>query len=160
MDENIRMKAIISLGGGYFAPRDIKTGISGDGYVQVLDGLHEGENIVTSSQFLIDSESNLKAAVAGMVKKDGKEAPAAKVKKAVPVKQLMNNEKVQYTCEMHPGIIRDKPGDCPLCGMKLIPIKKPKKIDKIQYTCEMHPEIVQDKPGNCPLCGMTLVPKK
>lgn len=177
--------AVVSLGGGYFAPRDIKTGISADGYVQVLDGLHEGENIVTSSQFLIDSESNLKAAVAGMVKKNGKEAPVAKdaaveshenhetlsvkksdpmasavVKKAVPVKQLMNNEKVQYTCEMHPEIIRDKPGDCPLCGMKLIPIKKPIKIDKIQYTCEMHPEIVQNKPGNCPICGMILVPKK
>lgn len=54
---------VIALGGGYFEPRDIKLGVSSEGYVQVLDGVHEGENIVVSSQFLIDSESNLKAAI-------------------------------------------------------------------------------------------------
>ncbi|MEW6060892.1 MAG: efflux RND transporter periplasmic adaptor subunit [Bacteroidota bacterium] len=55
--------AVISLGGGYFDPREIKLGVSSEGEVQVLDGIHEGENIVVSSQFLIDSESNLKAAI-------------------------------------------------------------------------------------------------
>jgi RND family efflux transporter MFP subunit len=58
--------AVIALGGGYFEPREVKTGISADGYVQVLEGLNEGENIVTSAQFLIDSESNLKAAISLM----------------------------------------------------------------------------------------------
>ena len=38
-----------------------------NGFYQVLDGLREGDRIVTSSQFLIDSESNLKAAVGAMV---------------------------------------------------------------------------------------------
>src|SRR6266536_615145 len=31
---------------------------------------------------------------------------------------------VQYTCPMHPFIIKDKPGACPICGMSLVPIKK------------------------------------
>ena len=58
-----RTIAVISLGGGYFDPREIKTGVTASGYVQILDGIKAGEKIVTSSQFLIDSESNLKAAI-------------------------------------------------------------------------------------------------
>lgn len=58
--------AVIALGGGYFDPRDVKLGVMADGYVQILDGVKEGEKIVVSSQFLIDSESNLKAAIGQM----------------------------------------------------------------------------------------------
>lgn len=55
--------AVIALGGGYFDPREVKLGVTAEGYVQVLEGIKEGEKIVVSSQFLIDSESNLKAAI-------------------------------------------------------------------------------------------------
>jgi Cu(I)/Ag(I) efflux system membrane fusion protein len=58
--------AVIALGGGYFDPREVKLGVQSEGYVQVLDGIKEGERIVVSSQFLIDSESNLKAAISQM----------------------------------------------------------------------------------------------
>jgi membrane fusion protein, copper/silver efflux system len=58
--------AVIALGGGYFDPREVKLGLQSEGYVQVLDGIKEGETIVVSSQFLIDSESNLKAAIGQM----------------------------------------------------------------------------------------------
>jgi Cu(I)/Ag(I) efflux system membrane fusion protein len=58
-----RNVAVMALGGGYFDPRDVKLGVVADGYVQILEGMREGEKIVTSSQFLIDSESNLKAAI-------------------------------------------------------------------------------------------------
>jgi Cu(I)/Ag(I) efflux system membrane fusion protein len=61
-----RTIAVIALGGGYFDPREVKLGVSADGYDEVLDGIKAGEKIVTSSQFLIDSESNLKAAVSQM----------------------------------------------------------------------------------------------
>jgi hypothetical protein len=58
--------AVIALGGGYFEPRDVKLGVISEGYVQVIEGIQEGEKIVVSSQFLIDSESNLKAAISQM----------------------------------------------------------------------------------------------
>ncbi len=61
-----RTIAVIALGGGYFDTRDVKLGVMADGYDQVLEGIEAGEKIVTSSQFLIDSESNLKAAVSQM----------------------------------------------------------------------------------------------
>ena len=33
-------------------------------------------------------------------------------------------EKMLYTCSMHPQVIQDQPGDCPICGMKLVPVRK------------------------------------
>jgi membrane fusion protein, copper/silver efflux system len=57
---------IVSLGNGYFKPREVTLGMSANGFVQVLTGLTAGQTIVTSSQFLIDSESNLKKAVSQM----------------------------------------------------------------------------------------------
>jgi Cu(I)/Ag(I) efflux system membrane fusion protein len=62
-----------------------------------------------------------------------------------------------YTCPMHPEVILDKPGNCPICEMKLIK-KEIKKEDlgKLVYSCPMHPEIRSDKPGKCLICGMNL----
>lgn len=62
-----RRLAVVSLGEGRFQPREIEIGVEADGFYQVINGLREGDRIVTSSQFLIDSESNLKAAVGAMV---------------------------------------------------------------------------------------------
>ncbi|MFZ2631428.1 MAG: efflux RND transporter periplasmic adaptor subunit [Desulfosalsimonadaceae bacterium] len=70
-----RNVVIIPLGGGYFEPRDVRLGASADGYVQILEGIREGEKVVTSAQFLIDSESNLKAAITQMAQPE-KAGPA------------------------------------------------------------------------------------
>ena len=58
---------VLALGNGRFAPREITLGAQSDGFMQVLDGLAGDEQVVTSAQFLIDSESNLRAAVEKMV---------------------------------------------------------------------------------------------
>jgi len=57
---------------GKFEPREVKLGINADGMTQILTGLKENEKVVTSSQFLIDSESKLREATAKMLapKKD------------------------------------------------------------------------------------------
>ena len=52
--------------GGYFEPRKITAGPRVDGRLIVLDGLKAGEQVVTSANFLIDSESQLKSATGGM----------------------------------------------------------------------------------------------
>ena len=54
---------IVDAGDGVFVPHEVELGIESDGKLQVLHGLAEGERVVTSSQFLLDSESNLRAAV-------------------------------------------------------------------------------------------------
>ena len=56
---------------GYFEPREVKVGVKGEDLFEVLGGLNEGENVVTSANFLIDSESSLKAALNRMVSPDG-----------------------------------------------------------------------------------------
>ncbi len=71
-----RSLAIVALGEGRFAPRDVLLGVdSGDGWVEVRDGLAAGERVVTSGQFLIDSESKLQEAVQKLV--SAKSAPDA-----------------------------------------------------------------------------------
>ncbi|MCU7862175.1 MAG: efflux RND transporter periplasmic adaptor subunit [Candidatus Thiodiazotropha sp. (ex Lucinoma kastoroae)] len=52
-----------SLGKGHFQPVEIKTGIWGDGGVEILSGISEGDVVVVSGQFLIDSESNLQSSL-------------------------------------------------------------------------------------------------
>ena len=62
-----------------------------------------------------------------------------------------------YICPMCPGVEKDEPGSCPMCGMALEPAL-PQAQSKTRYTCPMHPEIVRDEPGDCPICGMALEP--
>ncbi|TFH11154.1 MAG: efflux RND transporter periplasmic adaptor subunit [Nitrosomonadales bacterium] len=62
-----RAQVFVVRGAGKFEPRMVKLGIVSEGQVQVLEGLHAGEEIVTSAQFLIDSESKLREATAKML---------------------------------------------------------------------------------------------
>ncbi len=62
-----REQVFVVRGPGKFEPRDVRLGVSAKGMVQVLDGVAAGEQVVTSSQFLIDSESKLREATAKML---------------------------------------------------------------------------------------------
>ncbi len=62
-----RNVVIVALGEGRFAPREVVLGPQGDGFVQVLKGLSDDAEVVTSAQFLIDSESNLREAIQKMI---------------------------------------------------------------------------------------------
>jgi Cu(I)/Ag(I) efflux system membrane fusion protein len=66
IDTGVRQMAIIDKGSGYFEPREVKVGSKVDNYYEVIKGLKAGERVVTSANFLIDSESKLKEAMAGM----------------------------------------------------------------------------------------------
>lgn len=56
----------INKGEGLFEPRDVKVGVKAEGFFELKEGIKEGEEVVTSGNFLIDSESRLKAALEGM----------------------------------------------------------------------------------------------
>jgi Cu(I)/Ag(I) efflux system membrane fusion protein len=63
IDSGNRQVVLIAKGEGRFEPRLVKPGRRGDGYTEILEGVNEGEEAVTSATFLIDAESNLKAAL-------------------------------------------------------------------------------------------------
>jgi Cu(I)/Ag(I) efflux system membrane fusion protein len=82
LDTGSRQAVLIDKGQGRFEPREVRLGRRGDGYVEIRDGLAEGDAVVTSANFLIDAESNLKAALKGFAEsstmQDGDKAMGAK----------------------------------------------------------------------------------
>jgi hypothetical protein len=167
----------IALRGGKFEPREVTLGLEAENdLIQVLGGLNAGERVVTSGQFLLDSESQLNEAIEkmrGSTATAGAEPaalPAANGASATPAATPAATppEAPVYVCPMpeHVSIVYDHPGKCPICGMTLVPIS-PSSLKKIQpggkvlyYTCPMpeDADIHEAKPGKCPRCGMTLIP--
>ena len=168
----------VALPGGKFEPRAVTLGPQAENdYYQVLSGVKEGERIVISGQFMLDSESQLREAIQKMTKPGGNESPAPDTK-AVEVAMpgrlpgraaaASGAAEVKYICPMpeHVSLEYNHPGKCPLCSMALVPVSAA-MLQKLQpggkllyYTCPMseHSDIHESKPGKCPKCGMTLIP--
>ncbi|MBL4688120.1 MAG: efflux RND transporter periplasmic adaptor subunit, partial [Nannocystaceae bacterium] len=71
IDTGERQVAFVSLGEGKFEPRDVLMGIeTSEGMVEILSGLEVGEMVVTSGQFLIDSEANIRESLSKMIRGD------------------------------------------------------------------------------------------
>ena len=66
IDGGDHQSVILDKGEGRLEPRPVKTGRRGGGYVKIEDGIATGDRVVTSANFLIDAESNLKAALRGL----------------------------------------------------------------------------------------------
>lgn len=163
----------VALPGGKFDSRTVVLGPAAEGgMVEVISGLQEGERVVASGQFMLDSESQLREAIQKMSGSTGEAAESAPVistNQHEPVSSTNTaREGVVYVCPMpeHISIVYDHPGKCPICGMTLVPVT-PNELKEIQpggkvlyYTCPMpeHNYIHEDKPGKCPICGMTLIP--
>jgi Cu(I)/Ag(I) efflux system membrane fusion protein len=77
IDSGSRQVVLVERGDGRFEPRAVKLGVRGRDFVEILDGVSQGENVVVSANFLIDAESNLKAALAGFTA-EPKQAQGAK----------------------------------------------------------------------------------
>jgi RND family efflux transporter MFP subunit len=163
----------VALPGGKFDARTVVLGPEGEhNTVEVTSGLQAGERVVTSGQFMLDSESQLREAIQKM---SSSAATAAETPSIAPTNEtgqaLSTNagkEGVVYVCPMpeHVSIVYDHPGKCPICGMTLVPVT-PGELKQLQpggkvlyYTCPMpeHSSVHSDKPGKCPICGMTLIP--
>jgi len=70
-----RTIVIIAQGEGRFAPVDVETGVESNAQTEILNGVRAGDSVVVSGQFLIDSEANLKAAIARMGEAPANAAP-------------------------------------------------------------------------------------
>jgi Cu(I)/Ag(I) efflux system membrane fusion protein len=66
IDSGLRQIVLVQLAQGRFEPREVRLGSRSENYVEVLDGIAEGEQVVTTANFLIDAESNLRSALSGM----------------------------------------------------------------------------------------------
>jgi Cu(I)/Ag(I) efflux system membrane fusion protein len=65
LDSGTRQVVLVARGEGRFEPRSVRLGVHGDDRVEVLDGIKPGEQVVVGANFLIDAESNLRAALQG-----------------------------------------------------------------------------------------------
>jgi RND family efflux transporter MFP subunit len=171
----------VAKDGGTFEARTIRIGSQGeDDNYQVLAGLEEGERIVTSGQFMLDSESQLREAIqkmtvadktggsAGLVRSNTNTAAENKTGTGKQDVSVQGGTDIKYICPMpeHVSIEYMAPGKCPICGMTLVPVTAA-ALAKLQpggkllhYTCPMpeHADVHLDKPGKCPKCSMTLIP--
>ncbi len=66
IETGLRQIVFVDIGGGKLEPREVKVGVRSDGKAQVLSGVKEGERVAVRANFLLDSESRLRAAIAGM----------------------------------------------------------------------------------------------
>ncbi|MFI5179524.1 MAG: efflux transporter periplasmic adaptor subunit, partial [Vicinamibacterales bacterium] len=66
LDTGTRQLVLVDRGGGEFEPRTVQLGMHADGYTEVLAGISAREEVVVNGNFLIDSESNLRAAIGGL----------------------------------------------------------------------------------------------
>jgi Cu(I)/Ag(I) efflux system membrane fusion protein len=73
IDSGTRQIVLVEKGAGRYESREVKLGARSDTHVEVLDGVDDGEPVVVAANFLIDAESNLKAALGGL----GSAAPAS-----------------------------------------------------------------------------------
>ena len=128
---------IISLGDGKFKPAQIELGEYANGYYQVLKGLSANTNIVTSAQFLIDSESNLRASVEMF------NGPSDSSKTEMNMKDKVSDKHDEVESELiRKGVI----------DVEAIDVNKDGKL----FQDVMDWNVISDKPGDCPICGMHL----
>lgn len=76
IDSGNRQIVLVDKGEGRFEPRPVRLGMRGDGFIEALDGVSEGDKVVVAANFLIDAESNLKAALTAFTAEPAK--PEAK----------------------------------------------------------------------------------
>ena len=94
IDSGKRRIVLVQRAEGRFEPREVRTGARGDQYIEVLDGVKAGEEVVVAANFLIDAESNLKAAIGGLGMPAGAAASAPGAAAAVGHQGIGNVESV------------------------------------------------------------------
>ena len=165
----------VALAGGKFEARDVTLGVEAENdLIQVISGLNAGERVVTSGQFLLDSESQLREAIEKMrgptpAAKLGQWPSAIPRTKSPPPRQPRLNRKRRFMSARCRSTFRlfmitraiVRFAAWRWCRSRRRRLKKIQPGGKVlYYTCPMpeHASVHEDKPGKCPLCAMTLIP--
>ena len=85
IETGVRVIAFVDVGGGSFEPREVKVGVRGNGKAQILSGVKAGEKVAVGANFLLDSESKLRAALTKMT--GGASAPSQPQSQSPPAPQ-------------------------------------------------------------------------
>ena len=126
-----RQLVFVALGLGRYDKREVTTGLVADrGLTEIVDGLVEGERVVVSGQFLLDSESQMHEAVQKLLEArlHSKNAGAPSTSTSSSSSSSSSSSPASspaaattyWTCSMHPQVVQDGPGQCPICGMNLV----------------------------------------
>lgn len=149
---------ILALGEGRFKPVEVKLGLYSEGYYQVLQGIKEGDMIVTSSQFMLDSESSLRSAINLFSSSNAEEhenmdheinkEPEADEHKNMDMEASKDSEMETHNQGEHePSMVREG-----VIDLKTIDVNGDGKV----YQDLMDWNVISDEPGRCPLCEMKL----
>jgi len=114
-----KQTVFVAEGEGHYRARNVTTGLSGDNrHTEVRSGLAEGEQVVVSGQFLLDSESQLQEAVDKLLhaRLEAGHGGESKESDCCSKEELAST----WTCSMHPEVVEREAGDCPICGMDLV----------------------------------------
>ncbi len=144
----------VDAGGGKYSPREVITGVSGEGnVVEIKQGLMPDEMVVVSAQFMLDSESKTQEAIQKMLNNRDRELGSRVQESGARVKDQGSN-----TTTPSPTSEMQKQEEHKLSNMNMTPDKKVNSAKEV-YTCPMdeHGHVLQIGPGNCPECGMKLV---
>ncbi len=85
-------RVIVALGEGRFAARTVEAGAEYDERTEIISGLEEGTQVVTSGQFLLDSESNLRAGLQRLSTPDAEKKPAKSIQGSGVIKSLQGGK--------------------------------------------------------------------
>jgi len=167
INSGIRRVVYVASDEDTFEARTVATGSVADGdLMEIKDGLTEGERVVVSGQFLLDSETRLSEAIGGHDHGSDHSDP---MPSAVPAMIAMDQADHDHdepasddpydihTCPMpeHFHVLNYGPGTCPDCGMALVSVAETDN-DEV-YVCPM-PQcgVAESEPGTCPKCNMFL----
>jgi RND family efflux transporter MFP subunit len=154
IDSGTRQVVLVQLAPGRFEPRVVRLGGRGENYVEVLEGVAEGEQVVISANFLIDAESNLKAALGGLGEHVGS-APAEQGQQGAQAQQKRNGvgHEVQGTLNAinADGTVNITHGSVETLGWPGMTmdfmLANPSLTDNVRTGSAVAFEIVERKPG-------------
>jgi membrane fusion protein, copper/silver efflux system len=186
LDSGAEQMVFVAYEGGYFEPRKVQLGAKVTNEFIVLGGLKAGERIVTSANFLIDSESKLKSAAGGMgmpgmdhggEKKAGQQPPTDHSQHTAgaptptvdhsqhqtgnkPAPKQPAPKQADHRQHQPLGAAQPEIEDHAAHSKVAATHDHAKQTGKVlYYYCPMHEEQRSDQPGKCPKCKMSLIPK-